>query len=338
MLDCTFFYNKICSKNVTIKPMKPIFNLIIIATITALITSCTEEKITPSNHNAIYYWKTKFKLDSMEENFLRRHNIDNIYVKMFDLIPGYDDSNTDINVIPDATTLFASTVPNDIEIIPVTYITIEALRSMQNQEDLYASLIVERIKAMCRYNGLEKIQEMQLDCDWTKLTKASYVKLCSSVKEILNSDSINLSITIRLHQLNETPPPSDKGVLMVYNTGALKNYETNNSILDTKDIKPYLMKYNGKCTLPLSYAFPAYGWGVKFINKEFVGIVAENTTPNNESEEIRIERPKFDEIIESKRLIEKYLGTPANSNILYHLDINQLKNYTDNEIDKIFAR
>ena len=77
---------------------------------------------------------------------------------------------------------------------------------------------------------------------------------------------------------------------------------------------------------------------MKFINKEFVGIVAENTTPNNESEKIRIERPKFDEIIESKRLIEKYLGTPANSNILYHLDINQLKNYTDNEIDKIFAR
>ena len=59
--------------------MKPIFNLIIIATITALITSCTEEKFTPSNHNAIYYWKTKFKLDSMEENFLRRHKNQNLH-------------------------------------------------------------------------------------------------------------------------------------------------------------------------------------------------------------------------------------------------------------------
>lgn len=312
--------------------------LLCIAVATTISCSRDDEKFTISDHNSIYYWKTTFKLDSEEEDFLKRHKIDRIYLKMFDLVPGYDESDTIIDVIPEATTLFASPAPKEIEIIPVTYITIEALRLMQNHEEIYSNLIVERMKAMCHHNGCGEIREMQLDCDWTKLTKASYVKLCKSVKEILNSDSIELSLTIRLHQLNETPPPANKGVLMLYNTGALKNYNTENSILDITDVKPYLKDYNGEYPIPLNYAYPTYGWGVKFINKEFAGIVDENSTPIEENEVIRMERPTIEDIIEAKKQVEKYIGKPTNCNIIYHLDLNQLKNYTDNEIDKIFAR
>lgn len=315
------------------------FSVAILLCITAtLIISCSQEKITPSEHNSIYHWKSKFEPSQEDLTFLKQHKIDRIYLKMFDLVLGYDWSDTTLNVIPQATTLFMSPIPDGIEIVPVTYITIEALRAMKDLENIYAKLIVERMKAMCRYNDCGEIHEMQLDCDWTKLTKESYIKLCNSVKELLKTDSIELSLTIRLHQLNETPPPSDKGVLMIYNTGSLINYNTKNSILDIKDVKPYLKNYNGKYPIPLDYAYPAYGWGVKFTDKKFKGIVAENATSSSENDVIRVERPKFDEIIDVKELVEKYLGKPANSNILYHLDAVQLKNYSDNEIDQIFAR
>ena len=51
---------------------------------------------------------------------------------------------------------------------------------------------------------------------------------------------IRISSTIRLHQLAQTPPEADYGVLMCYNTGDLKDFNTKNSILDVKDVKPYL--------------------------------------------------------------------------------------------------
>ena len=54
----------------------------------------------------------------------------------------------------------------------------------------------------------------------------------------MQKKEIALSITVRLHQLREPAPPADRGVLMLYNTGALKAHDTRNSILDLADVKP----------------------------------------------------------------------------------------------------
>ena len=122
---------------------------------------------------------------------------------------------------------------------------------------------------------------------------------------------------------------------MLYNTGALTNAKTKNSILDIKDAKPYIK--TTKYPIPLDYAYPTFGWGVKFENNNFVAIVAEGYKPLSNKEQIRVERPTFAEIIAVKELIEDKLGKPTNGNILYHLDDAQLKNYTDNEISQILA-
>ena len=42
-------------------------------------------------------------------------------------------------------------------------------------------------------------------------------------------------------------------------------------------------------------------------------------------------------ILEVKNMVEKNFGKPASGNVLYHLDASQLKNYTNNEIDKILT-
>lgn len=121
---------------------------------------------------------------------------------------------------------------------------------------------------------------------------------------------------------------------MLYNTGALKNPQTRNSILDIADAKPYLKPT--KYDLPLGYAYPAFGWGVKFKDDEFVTIVSNENESPSRNETIRRERATAAEILEVKALVEKMLGAPASGNILYHLDESQLKNYTDEEIAQIY--
>ena len=318
--------------------------LCIVAAVT--LTCCTSsekpkksdsDKLTSTpNCNSIYHWKSTFNLNENEVAFLQKHDLGRIYVKMFDVVLEYDNLNGKGEIYPIATTKFVSPIPNGVEIVPVVYVTIEALREMKEREAEYAELIVERALAMCRHNNCGTISELQIDCDWTKTTKESFNKLCQLAKDLLREYNMALSVTVRLHQLQESAPPADRGVLMLYNTGALKNIETKNSILDIADAKPYLKPTN--YPIPLSYAYPAFGWGVKFIFGYFDSIVTdEETTSDSQYVHIRHERASAAEVLEVKELVEKMLGKPANRNILYHLDETQLKNYTDDEISKILA-
>lgn len=320
--------------------------LLLTATIMAL-TNCTDignsRRESRSKYNSIYYWKTTFKVDSAEMNFLKRHDINRIYLRMFDVATEQNYATGGVDIVPIATTKFTSAVPKNIDIVPVTYITTDALRVMAGKEAEYATLIVERLLAMVSYNECGNISEVQLDCDWTKTTRESYNQLCRIVKDTLNSKDIALSITVRLHQLQETAPCADRGVLMLYNTGELKNPDTRNSILDIDDVKPYIK--TKKYPLPLSYAFPVFGWSVKFENNKFVSIIPtdiadseeSSAVPKTDNVHIRYERPASAEILAVKKLVEKNLGKPANGNILFHLDSRQLKNYTNDEISQILV-
>ena len=166
-------------------------------------------------HNSIYHWRTTFALDSAERAFIECHNIDRIYIRMFDVAVEQHYETALPEIVPIATTRFVDTIPDNCEVVPVVYITLKALRSMWGKEAQYANLIVERIKAMCSYNNCGKIKELQLDCDWTQTTKENYTKLCSIVKDSLTKEDIALSITVRLHQLQEDPPPANRAVLML---------------------------------------------------------------------------------------------------------------------------
>lgn len=308
-----------------------------------LLASCgtrqpqPDKAVPPAVGNAIYYWRTTFELSAADKSFLQRHDIRRIYLRMFDVAAELNPDNNTYEAVPIATTRFAAAIPNHIEIVPTVYITLDALRAMQGEEEKYAELLVERLRAMASYNACGKIREMQFDCDWTASTRASYTELCQAARERLRRDTIALSATIRLHQLDEEAPPVDCGVLMLYNTGALKNPETRNSILDIDDVRPYLRKR--KYAVPLDYAYPVFGWGVLFHNGKFQRIVSNPAAETRgEGDTIRIERPTADEILEVKALVEKELGAPARSNILYHLNHEQLQYYTENEVAEIYTR
>ena len=284
--------------------------------------------------NSIYHWKTVFAPSHAELAFLKKHDIKRIYLKMFDVVVEHNPVMGTTEVVPVATTKFQAPIPEDVEVVPVTYVTISALRAMQGREQEFAALIVERMLAMCSYNDCGVIREMQIDCDWTAMTKDSYSIFCQATKDALAAEGLDLSITVRLHQLRETPPPADRGVLMLYNTGVLKDFATKNSILDIRDAQPYIKE--GRYPLPLDYAYPAFGWGIKFADREFVSIVSEHEKPA-EGEHIRVERPTAAEVLAVKQMVEEKLGKTSRSNILYHLDESQLKHYTHDEISSILA-
>lgn len=325
--------------------MRKLFKLCAVVTLAALCTHCGNNR--PKNEakpaaveqkvaeNSIYHWKSTFELDSLELDFIKRHNISRIYTKMFDIAVEHSFVSSALEPVPIATTQFVSIVPEGVEIVPVVYITIEALKSMVNREAEYAELIVERIVAMCNYNSLGAIHEIQFDCDWTESTIKSYVQLCSKASNILDKRDIDLSITLRLHQLAGDVPKVDRAVLMLYNTGALKNPKTRNSILDIVTVKPYVKRV--EFPYPLDYAYPVFGWGVKFKDGKFQAIVSENESVAAKDETIRKERPTAEDILKVKRLVESVVGKPDRGSIIYHLDNSQLKNYDDDEIAKIFA-
>ena len=333
--------------------------------------SCKENSCLQSKEdNGIYYWRTTFSINEYEKEFLRKHDIKRLYIKFFDVDNVWSSQNGD-RIIPEATIQFKDSVPSGIDIVPTIYITTSAMEAMQLKENEYAERIVKRVNAMCRQNGIE-FKELQLDCDWTKHTQKYFFKLCDEIKQLLDSTQ-TLSSTIRLHQLTQTPPPVDNGVLMVYNTGNLMEMSTDNSIFSRKDIEPYLRdKRLSNYPLPLDVAYPAYGWSLVFypgkdkyyfnrimrrtdfssypqlmkVDKNTYEATADiNFSPDNElwdrifkGHRIRVERPTAKEILEVKELIEHQLGDKPHHNILYHLDESQLSHYSGNEINKIYSR
>ncbi len=306
-----------------------------LAFLTIVFCGCQEKLQPHPAGNALYYWKTTFALGDEEKEFLDQHQVNKLYVRLFDVALERDPKTHKNEIVPIATTKFKSGIPDSVEIVPVVYVTYEALMEMYNDTEHYATLIVERALAMCAHNQCGTIKELQIDCDWTSYSKDRYVSLCQKALEQLHKRDVELSITVRLHQLGEEMPPADKGVLMLYNTGSFKSIETKNSILDIEDVKPYLK--DATCQLPLSYAYPVFGWGLLFEGDRFSGIVPEGHEPALPNEQVRNERPTADQILEVKEAVEAQLGKPQAGNILYHLDFSQLKHYTPYEVDQILA-
>lgn len=316
---------------------------------------------------SIYYWKTTFKIGKGELAFLSGHSITRLYLRMFDVDAQMDYATGRTTVVPVASVKFKTPKPDSLEIVPTVFITLDALRHYENDENALASLIAKRVLNMCSYHDLGPIREIQFDCDWTAATRKMFEKLCTATKEILHPQGILLSGTIQLHQIAQAEYPFDRGVLMLYNTGAVKDPGTRNSIIAYEDIHTYLWpkdKVAGflkarKTNCPeIAIAYPAYSWMVAFKSDgSFDGILPTlELDPNPQiqrklgggyevtgrcnvrgfslelGQTIRPEASDFSEIAKVKSLVDKTLGE-GHSNIIFHLDLQNLSKYSHEEIE-----
>lgn len=346
--------------------------LILLISILTLLCGCSiqdKPSFSPEKKNSVYYWQTTFSPDSADYAFIRRHNIGRIYLRMFDVsIHDYSHGSDPVpNAtvrIPDKTYYNLKDSFSTIEFIPVVYITLDALKTVKGQEGTLAEKIVTRVKNMCSYNKLPNVKGLQLDCDWTASTEQSFFSLCDSTNYYIRHAALDwkLSSTIRLHQLARKEPPTDYGVLMVYNTGNFNDPDVANSILDEKDVKPYL-KYLNKYPLHLDVAYPAYSWQLLFHQRKFVGILngvdladttifKSNETHNTyqcmedfpyrniiirKGDLVRSETSTYQDIQRVKKLIDQELYNKQHSNVLYHFNLQNLSKYSDHEIQQILS-
>ncbi len=321
----------------------------LLAGLVLLLASCGNkaEKI-PFGHdecNSVYYWRTDFRLDSIERDFIARHDIGRLYIRFFDVVAG--DSRYDLGekgsrtILPNATIKFSDSIPQSVgHIVPTVYITVEALKSMRGQEANAASKIVRRVLNMVSYNEIAGVDELQLDCDWTASTDSIYFNLCRAVRDtisVLAPVPYTLSSTIRLHQLKKAAPPVDYGVLMCYNTGSFLSPDCNNSILDYRDVEPYL-RSDISYPLHLDVAFPIYDWTLSYRDGRFNGIVRSDMSHETDSDMLRRETSDIGTISRVAELLDRRLERQPRSIILYHLDSKNIQNYSKDEITQIYRR
>ncbi len=271
---------------------------------------------------SVYYWNTVFRLDSLQRDFLRRYGVRRIYLRYFDVADGH----------PNATLTFADSVPQGVEIVPTVFFLPDNLRG---DVDWYARRVVERVAKMNRLNGVRGVKELQIDCDWTRSTRAAFRRFMETVRSEARRQGWGVSVTIRLHQLSQDPPPADRGVLMLYNTGDVRDIACRKPILDPADVKPYLPRLGGYA-LPLAEAYPLFGWNVLFRGGRYVGIVHyEGEYPVLPTDSIVRRQPTLEDILATQRAVRAVSGWKCRETVIY--DLGSIKNFTGSDYEKIFG-
>ena len=260
--------------------------------------------------NGVYYWRTDLHLDSTERAFLKQHHINKVYCRYFDVVMSDDGTEPK----PNATIAFTDTLPAGIELIPTVYITEDCMH--KPHKDL-AEKLVKRIMQMNETNHIGNVHEIQIDCDYTSKSRATYYQLLETIKSQLSTIHYQLSTTIRLHQLSMPVPPVDYGVLMVYNTGDPRKWQERNPILDYRDVYPYLNKL-AQYQLPLAAAYPVYQWIRNIQN-------------------VRIEHTvEAAEILKVKKALEKERPSLSKAVITYHLETDNINRYKTETYEEIY--
>lgn len=294
-----------------------------------LLAACEKERTMPVD-NGMYYWRTDLHLDKAERDFMAQHGIKRLFVRFFDMVM----SETD-GPVPNATLTFSDSIADSIEVVPVVYVLNECMKTLPTG---IAEKLVNRIWQMCETNGIAAPKELQIDCDWTASTRENYFKFLHELRRCADIRGAQLSVTIRLHQLRESPPPADCGVLMLYNTGDVSRIDVEKPILDLRDVKPYITNLEDY-DLPLRTAYPIFGWRALFRKNKFVGVIHyEGEYPVMPTDTIIERRPAAEDVLATYRAVEKASKGINNSVILFDLQSENITQYEADFYEKVLHR
>ena len=292
-----------------------------------LTLSCSKPKPMPTTVRSVYYWSTTLNMDSVKTAFMRNYDISRMYIRYFDVVA--DQSGM---AVPNATLKFATDVPQGIDIVPTVFVMPECLRQDRSR---LASLIVKRVVQMNETNDVYNVKEIQIDCDWTQSTRQLYAEFMQAMMRECHSRHLKLSSTIRLHQLAQTPPPADRGVLMMYNTGDATDIRCHKPILDMHDAAPYLPRLKDY-KLTLSTAYPIFTWRILFRGGRFVGFIHnDGEYPILPSDSIALRQPSADDIIEAVNVIGSRRPNANKEIILFDLNNHNINRLKHKDYEKI---
>lgn len=270
-----------------------------------------------------------FNLDSTQQAFIRAQHISRIYLRMFDVVMSGG------RPMPNATLQVLSARPDSVDIVPVVFIVNECLLTPQPALD---SLIFTRVLKMCETHALGPVKEIQLDCDWTLRSRPNYFDVLRRLRDRAKPAGITVSSTIRLHQLSQTPPPADRGVLMMYNTGDVTRYDGPDPILDMAEARPFLPNLK-RYDLPLSAAYPVFEWKVAFRGDKYIGIVhADEYLPLLPGDTIVTRQGTPDMVYQAVCAIDSLRPDANDEIIIYDISKQNVQRFNSYHYEKAFNR
>jgi hypothetical protein len=310
------------------------------------------------NETAFYFWKTTYKINAYEKDFLDKLQVKKLYVRFFDidLKENQPVPVGEIDIQEKNTTQ---------EIIPVIFITNETFKYLDKTAIAQlADNTLQEIKFIYPKISDQKIKEIQFDCDWTVTTRNKYFYFINLMKAL--APEMIFSATIRLHQIKYKNtagvPTAHKGVLMYYATDNPLKATDKNSILDNEEAAKYIKNIN-QYPIHLDIAMPIYSWAIienelgekrlvngireddlqdtslYFKTEESSFIIKKEHTLNGlyvqQDFKIKTEEITTDDLLLAKKHILSKLKNKELTTIFYQLDSSNLKHYSINELNAI---
>jgi hypothetical protein len=336
----------------------------------AIAVSCSycHPRKTPvsSANRSFYYWKSMYSLTGKEQEYLRALRVNRLYIRFFDVT--WDAERA--RATPTAPVRFKDSSYLHYSIIPVIFIGNEVLARLDTAAiNALAGNMAGLVTQLREANRLPLPGELQLDCDWTLATRDRYFTLLTDIRRWLDEHgqkSCQLSATIRLYQCkyrNITGvPPVDKGLLMCYNMGDLKNRKAHNSILETAELEKYTAQLSSY-PLPLDVALPIFNWKVFFHEGRYAGLLESlptallmnsavirsgnvytfrrDTSLNGYSfvtgDELRDEQSEYDALQAAGKVVAHQLKPLPRTVVFFHLDSSNLAKFTADELENIYS-
>ena len=363
---CTYMVKKSLSYLLSLSVCLIIALIIIIS---CQDTSPSYHSNSTTTHLGFYHWQTNFDLNPRESEYIDSLGIDRCYIKFFDVDWDFQKQQA----TPHASLEVSASLPASIQIVPTVFITNRTFQHISDTAiDLLSERIADKILQQCTNFPTHHIQFIQIDCDWSLSTKAAYFSFLQSLQDQLSDKNIQLSATIRLHQIKYVDrtgiPPVAKGLLMFYNMGEVSNPTTVNSILDLAIAKKYTTSLS-QYPMHLDLGLPLFQWGVLFRNGKMIQLinqlqdteladstrfvatsslqweVLKDTYLNGlflyEGDFIRLERVTKNELLAAAELLQIYFSGKEFDLLLYHLEESVLADFSVadlKEVEQVFIK
>ena len=325
--------------------------------------SCQSKKV--EMKLAFYHWQTHLSLSEIEKKYIADLGVAKMYPKFFDVDWDFNQEEA----IALATISVSTELPVELAIVPTVFITNRTLAQISADQlsDLAQKIKQKLIDRLILF-PTHSIKEIQFDCDWTQSTKTKYFELLRLLNQSFAPEGIDLSATIRLHQIKYVQktgiPPVKRGMLMYYNMGSVQEETTQNSILDNAIGAKYVNQLS-RYPLPLDVALPLFQWGVLFRKDKMIKLlnqlsetaladsqrftksdknhweVIKSTYLNGvylyKGDKIRLEKVEQDDLVAAASLLQQHLKAADRTIVFYHLDSTLVRGFEVENLKKIIT-